>query len=104
MKCLIIQPRNKDIMEKLPYPYIINTETGEVLHQEIHKENPKRFIGFTLTGEYEIKIDLPSASILSDKFLSTIRGEIYNPVFADKNNCFYTAIFPNGYTLSIKEE
>lgn len=102
MKYLTIQPLNKNVMEKLPYPYIVNLDTGEVLHQNIHKGMPEKFIGFKLPFEPEIKIDLASASILTDEFLSTI-PKAYRPVFKFKDSRIAEAQFDHGYTLSIQE-
>lgn len=103
MRTLTIQPLNKNVFEKLPYPFIINLDTGEVMYQEFWNGKPKFFIGFTLKGEQEIKMDWVQVSILSDGFLSTIPDN-YDPVFSDKDDVYYTHFWINGYTLKIQED
>lgn len=102
MRTLTIQPLNKNAMEKLPYPFIVNLETGEVLHQELWNGVPKRFIGFALKGQQEIKLDWTQVSVMADNLLNTIPN-IYDPVFSHKDNGFYSCVWSAGYTLKIQE-
>lgn len=102
MMTLTIQPLNKNVMEKLPYPFIVDLETGEVLHQELWNGKPKSFVGFTLKGEQEIRMDWTQVSILADDFLNTIPAT-YDPVFSYSDGIFYSCCSPNGYTLKIQE-
>lgn len=103
MRTLTIQPLNKNVMEKLPYPFIVNLEIGEVLHQELWNGKPKYFIGFTLKGKQEIKLDWGQIAVMADNLLNTIPN-IYDPVFSYSDGCFYSCCFPNGYTLKVQED
>lgn len=102
MRTLTIQPQIKNVMEKLPYPFIVNLDTGEVLHQELWNGKPKHFIGFTLKGKQEIKMDWTQVSTMTDALLNTIPGS-YDPVFSYNDGSFYSCRLPNGYTLKIQE-
>lgn len=102
MRILTIQPLNKNVWERLPYPYLVNLEDGKVLRQEIWNGNPARFIGFTLKGEQEIRMDWCQVSILADMFLNTI-PESYFPVFSNDKNEWFTLEPLHGYSLNIRE-
>lgn len=95
MATITIQPgqpgegMNYNVLKPLPYPWHIDTETGDVGRQEFWKGDPARLMGFQATAEVQRVV-----LFMEDFFADPQKAVGMFPVFQRENGSMYNTIVP----------